>query len=106
MQNLKFIISGGGTGGHIYPALAIANPFIVLTWQFLSYWILYKDIIYFYSGLIQSIETIGEGKKFYYNSLHSFGTHSPRIWRECQAFRRRSRRNQRKPMRSLSPFPA
>jgi uncharacterized protein (TIGR02421 family) len=35
---------------------------------------LYEDIIYFYSGLIQSIETIGDGKKFYYNSLHSFGT--------------------------------
>ncbi len=35
---------------------------------------LYEDIIYFYSGLIQCIETIGEGKKFYYNSLHSFGT--------------------------------
>jgi len=35
---------------------------------------LYEDIIYFYSGLIQSIETIGTGKKFYYNSLHSFGT--------------------------------
>ena len=34
---------------------------------------LYKDIIYTYSGLIQCIETIGEGKKFYYNSLHSFG---------------------------------
>ena len=25
MNNLKFIISGGGTGGHIYPAIAIAN---------------------------------------------------------------------------------
>ncbi len=35
---------------------------------------LYEDIIYNYSGLIQCIETIGEGKKFYYNSLHSFGT--------------------------------
>ncbi len=34
----------------------------------------YEDIIYFYSGLIQCIETIGKGKKFYYNSLHSFGT--------------------------------
>jgi len=35
---------------------------------------LYEDIIYAYSGLIQCIETIGEGKKFYYNSLHAFGT--------------------------------
>jgi len=35
---------------------------------------LYEEIIYFYSGLIQCIETIGSGKKFYYNSLHSFGT--------------------------------
>lgn len=35
---------------------------------------LYEDIIYFYSGLIQCIETTGKGKKFYYNSLHSFGT--------------------------------
>lgn len=35
---------------------------------------LYEEIIYFYSGLIQSIETVGEDKKFYYNSLHSFGT--------------------------------
>lgn len=25
MTNLKFILSGGGTGGHIYPAIAIAN---------------------------------------------------------------------------------
>jgi UDP-N-acetylglucosamine--N-acetylmuramyl-(pentapeptide) pyrophosphoryl-undecaprenol N-acetylglucosamine transferase len=25
MENLKFILSGGGTGGHIYPAVAIAN---------------------------------------------------------------------------------
>ncbi len=35
---------------------------------------LYEDIIYFYSGLIQCIETIGDGKKFYFNSLRSFGT--------------------------------
>ncbi|MCI2228136.1 flavohemoglobin expression-modulating QEGLA motif protein [Polaribacter sp. MSW13] len=34
----------------------------------------YEDIIYFYSGLIQCIETVGKGKKFYYNSLRSFGT--------------------------------
>tara|TARA_R110002073_G_scaffold4213_1_gene28011 strand:+ start:150785 stop:151945 length:1161 start_codon:yes stop_codon:yes gene_type:complete len=35
---------------------------------------LYEEIIYFYSGLIQCIETIGKGKKFYYNSLRSFGS--------------------------------
>jgi uncharacterized protein (TIGR02421 family) len=35
---------------------------------------LYEEIIYFYSGLVQCIETVGTGKKFYYNSLHSFGT--------------------------------
>ena len=35
---------------------------------------LYQDIIYTYSGLIQCIETIGSGKKFYYNCLHCFGT--------------------------------
>ncbi len=35
---------------------------------------LYEDIIYDYSGLIECITTIGKGKKFYYNSLRSFGT--------------------------------
>ena len=25
MKNYKFILSGGGTGGHIYPAIAIAD---------------------------------------------------------------------------------
>lgn len=35
---------------------------------------LYEDIIYTYSGLIQCIETIGSGRKFYYNCLHCFGT--------------------------------
>ncbi len=35
---------------------------------------LYEDIIYTYSGLIECIETIGSGKKFYYNCLHCFGT--------------------------------
>ncbi len=35
---------------------------------------LYEDIIYDYSGLIECITTIGHGKKFYYNSLRSFGT--------------------------------
>ncbi|CAM1354253.1 MULTISPECIES: flavohemoglobin expression-modulating QEGLA motif protein [Tenacibaculum] len=35
---------------------------------------LYEDIIYFYSGIVRCIETVGKGKRFYYNSLHSFGT--------------------------------
>lgn len=35
---------------------------------------LYEDIIYEYSGLIECIDTIGQGKKFYYNSLRCFGT--------------------------------
>lgn len=34
---------------------------------------LYEEIIYHYSGMVQCIETVGEGKKFYYNSLRSFG---------------------------------
>jgi uncharacterized protein (TIGR02421 family) len=34
----------------------------------------YQDVIYDYSGLIQCIETIGQGKKFYFNALKSFGT--------------------------------
>jgi uncharacterized protein (TIGR02421 family) len=38
----------------------------------------YRDIIYDYSGLIQCIESIGQGKKFYYNSLKSFGTPTDR----------------------------
>ena len=35
---------------------------------------LYEDIIYEYSGLIECIDTISQGKKFYYNSLRCFGT--------------------------------
>ncbi len=35
---------------------------------------LYQDIIYYYSNMVQCIETIGEGKKFYYNSLRVYGT--------------------------------
>lgn len=34
----------------------------------------YQEVIYDYSGLIQCIESIGKGSKFYYNSLKSFGT--------------------------------
>lgn len=35
---------------------------------------LYEDTIYAYSGLVQCIQTIGTKRKFYYNSLRSFGT--------------------------------
>lgn len=35
---------------------------------------LYEDIIYEYSGLIECIETINTGRKFYFNCLKSFGT--------------------------------
>ncbi|MEZ4875222.1 MAG: DUF1704 domain-containing protein [Flavobacteriaceae bacterium] len=34
----------------------------------------YREVIYDYSGLIQCIETIGQGRKFYFNGLKSFGT--------------------------------
>ncbi|MCH2489076.1 MAG: flavohemoglobin expression-modulating QEGLA motif protein [Flavobacteriales bacterium] len=34
----------------------------------------YRDVIYDYSGLVQCIETIGQGRKFYFNVLKSFGT--------------------------------
>lgn len=35
---------------------------------------LYEDVIYEYSGLIECIETIGKGRKFYFNSLKNYGT--------------------------------
>ncbi len=38
----------------------------------------YEDVIYDYSGLIQCIESIGKGRKFYFNSLKSFGTPTER----------------------------
>lgn len=34
----------------------------------------YQEIIYYYANMIQCIETIGHGKRFYYNSLRVFGT--------------------------------
>ncbi|TYA78667.1 flavohemoglobin expression-modulating QEGLA motif protein [Seonamhaeicola marinus] len=39
---------------------------------------LYEDIIYQYSGLIECIENIGNGKRFYYDCLHCFGTPTER----------------------------
>jgi len=39
---------------------------------------LYEDVIYEYSGIIECIETINHGRKFYFNSLKSFGTPTER----------------------------
>ncbi len=39
---------------------------------------LYQDIIYYYSNMVQCIETIGEGKRFYYNSLRVYGSPTER----------------------------
>jgi UDP-N-acetylglucosamine--N-acetylmuramyl-(pentapeptide) pyrophosphoryl-undecaprenol N-acetylglucosamine transferase len=40
MKPYKFILSGGGTGGHIYPAIAIANElncaFLMLNFLFVG----------------------------------------------------------------------
>ncbi|MBT8306474.1 MAG: flavohemoglobin expression-modulating QEGLA motif protein [Maribacter sp.] len=35
---------------------------------------LYQEVIYYYSNMIQCIETIGTSKSFHYNSLRVFGT--------------------------------
>lgn len=34
----------------------------------------YRDVIYDYAGLIECIGSIGQGSRFYFNSLRSFGT--------------------------------
>ncbi len=35
---------------------------------------LYTDVIYHYANMVQCIETIGKGRRFYYNSLRIYGT--------------------------------
>lgn len=35
---------------------------------------LYQDVIYYYSNMVQCIETIGKSRNFYYNSLRVYGT--------------------------------
>ncbi|MGB3152463.1 MAG: flavohemoglobin expression-modulating QEGLA motif protein [Maribacter sp.] len=35
---------------------------------------LYQDITYYYSNIVQCMESIGKGKKFHYNSLRVFGS--------------------------------
>ncbi|MDX1362968.1 MAG: flavohemoglobin expression-modulating QEGLA motif protein [Arenibacter latericius] len=38
----------------------------------------YQEVIYYYANMIQCIETIGQGKRFYYNSLRVYGTPTDR----------------------------
>ena len=35
---------------------------------------MYREVIYFYSNMVQCISTIGRGKEFYFNSLRVYGT--------------------------------
>jgi UDP-N-acetylglucosamine--N-acetylmuramyl-(pentapeptide) pyrophosphoryl-undecaprenol N-acetylglucosamine transferase len=43
MRPYKFILSGGGTGGHIYPAIAIANE-LKFDFQMLNFYLLEPKI--------------------------------------------------------------
>ena len=45
---------------------------------------LYQDIIYYYSNMIECIETIGQDKKFYFNSLRVYGTPTERDVQNAQ----------------------
>ncbi len=45
---------------------------------------LYEDIVYYYANMIQCIDTIGGGKKFYYNSLRAYGTPKERDVRNAR----------------------
>ena len=50
MKKLKVIISGGGTGGHIFPAISIARA--ILEVVFVNYLILTFVLTFFIAGLI------------------------------------------------------
>lgn len=39
---------------------------------------LYQEIIYYYANMVQCIETVGRGRRFYYNSLGVYGTPTER----------------------------
>ncbi|SFU71318.1 conserved hypothetical protein [Pustulibacterium marinum] len=45
---------------------------------------LFEDILYHYSAMVQCIDSIGKGDKFYYNSLKTFGTPTDRDVQNAQ----------------------
>lgn len=45
---------------------------------------MYKDVINYYSNMIQCIETIGQGNRFYFNSLSVYGTPTERDVQNAQ----------------------
>jgi uncharacterized protein (TIGR02421 family) len=45
---------------------------------------LYQEVIYYYSNMVQCIETIGTRRKFYYNSLRAYGTPTEKDVRNAQ----------------------
>jgi uncharacterized protein (TIGR02421 family) len=45
---------------------------------------LYQEVIYYYSNMVQCIETIGARRKFYYNSLRAYGTPTEKDVRNAQ----------------------
>ena len=75
---MKIILSGGGTGGHIYPALTIADEIkklhpeaeiiFVGTQQGLE-----KDIIPRYGYPLKFIEVAGFKRSLSFDTLRSFG---------------------------------
>ena len=64
-QSINILISGGGTGGHIYPAIAIANELKVR----------YPEAKFLFVNLHSNIEE--HKKEFLKNNInHSFNTSS------------------------------